>query len=130
MWTAAKNACGYGSMGDGTGRTVLAHRLAHELLIGPVPAGACVLHSCDTPACVNPAHLRLGTPNDNAQDRERRRRGRHPVGAAHGRAKLNEDDVREIRRSALSHTNEAARYGVSRTLVRKVRNGDLWSHVA
>lgn len=131
LWTGAVNACGYGTSGHPVVRkTALAHRLAYEWLVGPIPAGMCVLHSCDVPSCVNPSHLRLGTQYDNAQDRERRRRGRHAAGAAHGRAKLSEDDVRQIRRSPLSHTDEASRFGVSRTLVRKVRDGDLWGHVA
>jgi hypothetical protein len=57
------------------GKMVRAHRLAHELFIGPIPTGLLVLHSCDRPWCVNPEHLRAGTHSDNSRDCVSR--GRH-----------------------------------------------------
>ena len=77
LWTAAK-VQGYGSF-DGR----RAHRVAWELAYGPIPKGVgyhgtCVLHRCDTPACVNPAHLRLGTQADNMADRDAKGRQRRP----------------------------------------------------
>lgn len=49
-------------------KTVPAHRVAYEYWIGPIPDGMYVLHTCDTPGCVNPSHLFLGTQADNCQD--------------------------------------------------------------
>ncbi len=73
---------GYGRFQFGRPRGVVyAHRLAWELTNGQVPEGAHVLHSCDNPPCVNPSHLRIGTPADNAQDmlaRKRHRAHLHP----------------------------------------------------
>ena len=54
-----------------------AHRYSWELANGTkVPAGMHVMHSCDTPACVNPAHLSVGTPRDNHADKTAK--GRNP----------------------------------------------------
>jgi hypothetical protein len=53
------------------------HRFSWELANGPVPDGLYVLHHCDNPPCVNPAHLYVGTQQDNVSDRERRGRGRY-----------------------------------------------------
>ena len=57
------------------GRGLMAHRFAYELFIGEIPDGLLVLHSCDTPPCVNPAHLRIGTHAENVKDLYSR--GRH-----------------------------------------------------
>ena len=44
------------------------HRVSWELFNGPIPEGKCVLHFCDTPSCINPSHLFIGTKTDNHND--------------------------------------------------------------
>ena len=73
LWQAGSYPRGYGMVNlgrDMRGKqfTTYAHRVAYVLANGPIEAGAVVMHTCDVPACVNPAHLQLGTQGDNIRD--------------------------------------------------------------
>ena len=127
-WTAAVFRGGYGAIVR-SGKKLKAHRVAYEFFNGPVPAGMVVRHRCDNPLCCNPQHLLVGTPADNMADKYARGRAVHVRGSAHGNAKLNEQVVREIRGSAETTATLSKRYGVSQSLVSKVRRGAMWSHV-
>ena len=52
--------------------SMTAHRAAWLLEYGEIPEGMWVLHQCDVDGCVNPEHLYVGTPRDNALDRVER----------------------------------------------------------
>lgn len=85
----------YGALGT---PRILAHRYSWMLANGKdIPEGLKVLHSCDNPACVNPAHLRLGTQLDNIHDRDARGRRKPKMGEENPRAKLTWDKVRVAR---------------------------------
>lgn len=67
LWTGAKTGAGYGmirEVGHG-GKMLMAHRVAYELLVGPIPEGLFLDHLCRTPLCVNPAHLEPVTCREN-----------------------------------------------------------------
>jgi len=78
-WSASTNSGGYGQARIGK-RIIKAHVLSYQVHHGPIVNGLYVLHSCDRPICVQPAHLRLGTAADNVHDaviRGRHRNGRN-----------------------------------------------------
>lgn len=95
-WTASLNAKGYGQiqLGPRGLRPALAHRVAYILAFGDIDQDVMVLHRCDNPACVNPAHLFLGTHSDNMADRDAKDRVRH--GNRHAFAKVTDRIVRRI----------------------------------
>lgn len=71
LWTGSRgNAYGHGAfhIGKSDASPTYAHRYAWALANGPIPAGAHVLHTCDVPLCVNPAHLFLGDHDANMKD--------------------------------------------------------------
>lgn len=73
LWTGATNEHGYGKL-SANGSWRLAHRVSWNLSNGEIPDNLQVLHRCDTPACVNPAHLFLGTHADNMRDMKQKGR--------------------------------------------------------
>lgn len=77
---------GYGLYHDAAGRTVRAHRYALGLVGEPLLRGQYACHHCDNPPCVNPSHLFVGAPKDNAHDmlaKGRSRSGVHQAQRTH-----------------------------------------------
>jgi len=137
LWTGYADLDGYGRFQVATRTSIRAHRFSFELFNGPVPSGLHVLHTCDTPRCVNPAHLYVGTNADNMRDKALR--GRAPImvnpnpGEHNGRAKLSNEDVAYIRsvliapRGGGTVVKLAERFGVHFTTIHKIRRHKLWS---
>jgi hypothetical protein len=74
LWSAGRDCDGYGVFWIAAGIQRKAHRIAYEIAHGPIPAGLLVCHACDTPACVNPARMFLGTHAENHHDRDQKGR--------------------------------------------------------
>lgn len=98
VWTGDKDSNGYGRIRHAGRKTYPAHRLAFELFNGAIPKGMVVRHTCDNRACINLDHLELGTQQQNVQDMFDRQRANRAAGEKHGRAKLTQQQVDEIRR--------------------------------
>lgn len=127
LWQASLFAKGYGQVflrrePDGRPVNGYAHRVAYVLAKGPIPAGLVVMHKCDTPACVNPDHLTLGTQAENLRDATEK--GRYPrTGPNLWQRKLSDGDVIAIRMSFAKSKDLARAYGVQPSLISAIRNG-------
>ncbi len=142
-WTASLDSHGYGKLCETTNgrvRTMLAHRLSWEWANGrPPPRGMMVLHSCDRPACQNPAHLSLGTGRDNMQQMAARGRAGaqvHPESQSRGEArpaaKLTDEKVRAIRaahKAGVSQKALAEANMVSGPVIHDIVHRRAWRHV-
>ncbi len=132
LWTARRDGGGYGMLrrpGAGSGWW-FTHRLSYEMHIGQIPVAICVCHHCDTPACVRPDHLFLGTIADNNADRHRK--GRTARGVSRWNATLSPPVVEQIRRFAKAGflgSDIAEVLEVSRGTVSAILNGKTWKHV-
>ncbi|HEX6786956.1 MAG TPA: HNH endonuclease [Acidimicrobiales bacterium] len=138
-WTGWREWDGYGLLRV-DGRPQKAHRLAWRLTRGDIPTGLYVLHRCDNKPCVRPAHLYLGTQNDNMRDVWRRqgerRRGAMRRGDACTFRKLSESQVLEIRALAadvvgngLTYRAIAERYGVNESSIGQIVRRRTWTHI-
>jgi hypothetical protein len=137
LWTGATTTFGHGCINTGGkyGRTERAHRLSWRMHFGEIPEGLCVCHTCDVPACVNPAHLFLGTHADNNRDMQakgRYDRVKRPKGARHWGAKLTDADVLAIRAAfaaGATQTEIAANYAVRVQSIHRIVHRKSWAHV-
>lgn len=130
LWTGGVQSKGYGTFSfDDT--PFYAHRFSYELHKGAIPSGMCVCHHCDTPRCVNPEHLFLGTPKDNSVDMAAK--GRSVSGDRCHWARLTSSQVIELR--SLFATGQwtgkqlAERYGISPTHVYACAHRRFWTHI-
>ncbi len=84
------------------------------------------LHSCDNPKCVNLNHIRVGTHQDNMDDRKDRNSyhgGKNPV------AKLTDEQAAEILLDVRTSPHVASDYGVTPQAVRLIRQGRRFSQL-
>lgn len=132
FWIAAHSGDRYGRIRRGlrSGEYVKAHRMSWELHYGPIPEGMEVLHQCDTPLCVRPDHLFLGTQLDNMRDMIAK--GRDCRGEQISTAKLTAADVIAIRNAYKAGARQgflAEQYGVSINTVGHVTRRESWRHI-
>lgn len=150
MWTGAKRPDGYGVIGWGSRRYGLARVHCLSWLFhnsGTVRRGMFVCHHCDVPACVNPAHLFLGTPRDNHADM--RAKGRHvnppknfgdanyrrhhPArGELNGSAKVTAVQVlrmRELAERGMPRAAIAQKFGISSSHMHNIIRRGVWQHI-
>lgn len=113
------------------GRMTAAHRASFMLHKGPIPAGLYVCHICDTPLCVNPDHLFLGTQQENIRDCLDKGRFSIRRGGDANKAKLSEADVRAIlsEPKGTSLKEMSQKYGTTVSNISCIRTRKTWTHV-
>ena len=132
LWAGALTK-GYGQVSIDK-RNTYAHRLSWEIHYGPIPKGLFVCHKCDTPRCVRPDHLFVGTCADNIADMWAKGRAKHGalIGSANKAARLKESDIPKIKklsRDGLGVREIAPLFGVSKSTIHNVVSEKWWRHV-
>ena len=141
IWTAHCNAKGYGQFGKGkkVDGLILAHRASWLIHKGKLSADKLICHTCDTPACVNPAHLFEGTHADNASDmvnKGRQSKGKQRNGVRRGednnKSKLTSELVQYARAEVAngrSRRSVARELGVYHSTIIRLVKGKTWECV-
>lgn len=103
VWTAYRTPAGYGRFMD-KGQCLLAHRVAYEFMVGPIPEGLQLDHLCRNRACANPEHLDPVSPAVNTRRGEPASRTHCPQGHPY-----DDENTRPARGRRLCRTCERAR---------------------
>lgn len=128
-WNRAKTSKGYGAIVVNR-RTLPAHRVSYELANGTISDESFVLHNCDNPSCINPAHLRLGTHDENMHDKVLR--SRVPAGENHYNSKITADQAVEIMKlfgEGKTADQVSSITGINKGTINNVKYGGCWNDV-
>jgi len=133
-WTGKPSRHGYGRVfyrKDGRSIEAVASRVSYQIHKGEIPEGLFVLHSCRSRICTNPRHLRVGTQQENMDDKKKD--GTTNEGERGGNAKLTRDDVAAIHWAAevtnLTRTAIGPHFGIDGSTVCDILRGKCWKHL-
>jgi hypothetical protein len=118
LWCGAKHEDGFGIFQGGRKLKMRrAHRIAYELLVGPIPAGMEVATMCKNRLCVNPMHFVLQTPREGRQVKKRVLRA------------VTVRKIMHLRALGWMQQRIATELGVSIYSVRCITQGRTWQNV-
>lgn len=108
-------------------KTIHASRASYLIFVGDIPKNMHVCHKCDNPPCVNPRHLFLGTPKDNARDREKKGRGdtKKRVGEKNPNSLISNEQAKEVRKkynSGITQYKLGREYGICQSSISRIVN--------
>ena len=104
------------------GKKSLASRVIWEHVKSNIPAGFCVCHNCDNPACCEIKHLFLGTHADNMRDMVNKKRAHRSIGELSGNCKLTTTQVLCIRNDLRKQVDIARDYKVAKSTISVIKN--------
>lgn len=129
LWTAYTDEDGYGGFKIDK-KTYRATRIAYWMFYQKDPGDLDVLHECNNPPCVNPAHLFLGTPLENT--RHCVLEGRRPKhGSLNGQAKSTGETITKIRslKGEFSYSELGRMFNYSTAHINDIMNYKKWKHI-
>lgn len=133
IWQGCRGSRGYGVMPIGKNNNEATHRVAWAIANGKRPdPGMHVMHSCDTPACVNPVHLSLGTAKDNQRDCSFKGRKNPRRGSQHGASKYTERQIVEaatLFARGRTYAQISQQLEISKGALMKTLQGHRWPHI-
>lgn len=121
LWIGCTHPNGYG-LTTLFGKQIYAHRAAFQIANGEA-AKQWVLHTCDVPGCINPAHLYDGTPQDNVRDRDARSRGAFAKGTWRRLTNAQVAEIRQLLADGVSQSRIAKRMNTTPTTINNINTG-------
>lgn len=103
-----------------------AHRFSYAHFKGAIPSGICVCHRCDNPKCVNPDHLWIGSPAQNAADRNSKKRQARENRIRKSLSIETAGTVRELALGGAIPSELAAQFNISIAQVSLLKHGKTW----
>lgn len=135
-WLGRKDKDGYGIFTIGHKTEYPAHRVSWVLYGNRIADDMQILHKCDNPSCVNPAHLFIGTQLDNIRDMQNKNRNVNPPihrGIENGNVKLTEFTVAKIKyflnKKVYTEEQLAKIYGVAKSTISAISTNRTWKYV-
>lgn len=103
-----------------------AHRFSYMMMHGEIKSDMYVCHKCDTPLCVNPDHLFIGTHQDNMKDMVNKGRSHKGFGENANSSKLTNEEAKIIRAMDLSQSEIAFLFKVSQTTISRIKRKESY----